>query len=129
MAALNQAMLIPSGPAGHHLFFVISGPAPVAGYGASTQVILASICSVPNNVPYHTACVLQVGQHPFIQHPSYVSYRHLRIETEAHVDNMIATNVWIPQPACSNALLQQIVSQVCASRLTPREFKQLFNCP
>lgn len=129
MTALRQALLVPSGNTGHHLFFVITDPQVIGGYGNAPQVVMVCICTVDESLPYDEACVLQPGQHPFIQHPSYLAYRHMRVDSASHVDRMIATNVWIPQTDCTVAVLQQIRAGVCASRLTRREFKQLFNCP
>lgn len=129
MSALQQAMLVPSGNSGHHLFITIAGPSVIAGYGAAPHVVMVCLCTVPDGVPYDTACVLQPGQHQFVQRPSYLAYRHMRIDPVTHVDQMIAKNVWIPQASCTEAVLQQVIAGVCVSKLTPREFKRLFNCP
>jgi len=129
MAAIRQAFLVPSGPAGNHLFFVISGPSVLDGYGSSPHVITACICTLDVDIPHDAACILQPGDHPFIQHPSYVSYRHMRVDPVAHVDQMLVKNLWQAHIDCAATLHQRITAGVCASRLSPREFKRLFNCP
>lgn len=99
------------------------------GYGGHEQAITACICTVPDGVPYDTACVLLPGEHSFIQRPSYVSYRHMRVDAIEHIEKMLSTSVWIGQPPCSDDVLTKIIGGVCHSRLTPREFKRLFGCP
>jgi hypothetical protein len=30
---------------------------------------------------------LKPGDHPFIEHDSYVAYRHIRLDPQAHIEN------------------------------------------
>ncbi len=128
MASTGQTALIPSGPDGSHLFFLILGPAQLVGYGSTPQIILVSLCSVHDGVPYDPACVLEAGDHPFIQRKSYIAYRHMRVDSEAHVDAMLEKGVWQSHVDCTPSVMQQIIGNVCASKLAPREFKRLFGC-
>lgn len=129
MAVLGESFLVESGPSGRHLFFVISGPSQIQGYGEALHVVTVCVCSIPESIPYDNACLVHPGEHPFIQHDSYVAYRHMRIDPTAHVDRMVEQRVWVPHEACPDALRRRIAGGICASRLTPREFKRLFDCP
>ena len=122
-------MLVPSGPSGLHLFVLILGPVLVPSYGSAPQVVMVSATSIRNGVPHDPACELQPGDHAFIQHPSFIAYRYLRIDGSVHVEQMVNQAVWMPHEPCSEALLQRIVTGVCRSRLAPREFKKMFGCP
>ena len=127
-AAPGQTLLVPSGP-GLHLFFLILGPVVLTDYGTSPQLAMASATTLRDGIPHDPACVLEPGDHPFIQHRSYLAYRYLRLDTSQHVENMVGSAVWRPHEPCSAKLLRRVVSGVCQSRLTPREYKRIFQCP
>ena len=126
-AAAGQTLLVPSGP-GLHLFFVILGPVVLAEYGLSPQLAMVSATTLRDGIPHDPACVLQPGEHAFIQHRSYVAYRYMRIDASRHVEKMVGAAIWKPHDACSPELLQRIVAGVCRSRLTPREYQRIFRC-
>ena len=112
-----------------HLFVVLLGPTILADYGQAPQILAASVCSIKVGLPHDTACVLQPGDHAFVQHPSFVSYRHMCVEPEQHVLKMVEQNVWPQNQPCSPQLVQQLIAGVCASKLTPRIYKGFFGCP
>ena len=124
----GQTFLVPSGPTGLHLFVLVLGPVVLPDYGSSPQVAMVSATTIRSGVPHDNACELQPGEHPFIQHRSFIAYRYLRIDSGAHVADMVDKAVWWPREPCSQELLQRIIDGVCQSRLAPREFKQLFGC-
>jgi len=102
---------MPSGPTGEHLFIIMAGPSPLENYGSVNQFISVSVTSVYPGVPFDEACVLQPGEHSFIKHQSYVAYRHARVDTQQHLEKMVADSVWNPQEPCSVALFQKIISR------------------
>ncbi len=89
---------------------------------------MVSATTLRDGVPHDPACVLEAGDHPFIQHRSYLAYRHMRIDSSAHVETMVNRAVWKPHDPCAGELLHRILVGVCQSRLTPREYKNLFLC-
>lgn len=127
-AVPGQTLLIPSGP-GLHLFFLILGPVVLADYGPSPQLAMASATTLRDGIPHDPACVLEAGEHPFVQHRSYVAYRYMRLDTSQHVEKMVSSAVWKTHETCSADLLRRIVAGVCQSRLTPREYKRIFVHP
>lgn len=79
-AAPGQTLLVPSGP-GLHLFFLILGPVTLADYGRVPQVALVGATTLRDGIPHDTACVLEAGEHAFIQHRSYLAYRYMRLDS------------------------------------------------
>lgn len=114
---------MPSGPTGDHLFVILAGPTPLQNYGAIDQFISVSLTSIYPGVPFDVACVLQPGDHPFIKHPSYVSYRHARIDPSHHVEKMVRDGIWKPQASCSPAIFEKIKQGAGLSKLIAREIK------
>lgn len=123
----GACLLVPSGPGNKsHLFTIVLGPEQWVGYGGNDQVVMVSITTVKPDFPHDTACVIQAGEHPFIEHESYVYYREARIDSAAHVDNMIATMGWHPKEPCSPALRNRIMQGMMISKRVPRHIKLLF---
>jgi hypothetical protein len=112
-----------------HLFVVLLGPTLLESYGPSPQLLMASVCSIRADLPHDTACLIREGEHAFVGHASYVSYRHMCVEATSHVQQMVDGAIWPEQPAFSAELLQRAGDGVCASKLTPRFLKVLFGCP
>jgi hypothetical protein len=125
----GHTLLVPSGSVGLHLFILILGPVVLPSYGGQAQLAMVSMTTLRPGIPHDPACVLQPGDHPFIRHPSYVAYRHLRLDQSLHVETMIDRAVWTLSDACTPELLARITAGVCTSKLTAREFKRLFRCP
>lgn len=69
--------------------------------------------------------MLQVGDHPFIEHESYVDYRLMRIEPATHVEARVKDGVFIAREPCSSELMRRIVAGALQSRKIPREYKKL----
>lgn len=75
---------------------------PETGPTGHLFVILTETCAAGNNlvVPvntirgvYDNACVLGVGDHPFINTPSYVAYRHLDILLADDIKSKVRSGV------------------------------------
>lgn len=126
-AVAGQTLLVPSGP-GLHLFFLILGPVVLADYGPAPQLAMVGATTLRQGIPHDPACLLAPGEHPFIQHHSYVAYRYLRLDAGQHVQVMVDSAVWKPHTPCTAELLARIVAGVCQSRLTPREYQRIFRC-
>lgn len=63
----------PTPPDNYHLFVILTNPVPPAG-----QVLMVPICTVRKN--HDGTCILQPGDHVFIQHESYVAYAKCRVD-------------------------------------------------
>lgn len=107
MLSPGQTIWIPSGPAHdpqrEHLHFVTARTV-----GPPAQIMLASLCSVVHGVSYDDATVLLVGDHPRIQRPSYINYRHTRIEREDTLERGLDLGQFRASEDCSGEILQRI---------------------
>jgi len=116
--------LVPSGPGAKlHLFAVLIDPVVVEGYGKNQHVLMVSFCSIRPGLIYEDCCLLDVGDHPFVEHPSYVDYRLARLEQTSHVEARVKEGVFLPKEPCSPELLRRVVAGALKSRRIPREFK------
>lgn len=114
MLAPGEAIWIPSGPVHdpqrEHLQFVAARSA-----GPPAQVMLVSLCSIRDSGGYDESTILLVGDHPCVRQPSYVNYRHTRIEGEDTVLRGIETGRFRLAERCSVEILQRICSGLDAS--------------
>ena len=108
-----------------HLFAVAVGPEKFDGHGTKPHVIMVSVTSVKPDFPHDPACVIRAGEHPFIKRDSYVYYREPRIESVAHVQNMVDSASWMSQAPCSAELLERIRAGLLNSTRVPRHIKAL----
>lgn len=121
----GKSILIPSGPKNgqHHLFSLLINPQNIQGYGPEPQVFLACVCSIYPDTPFDDACILRVGDHPFIRHDSYIDYRNSRIEPAQKIEANVASGLFIPHEDCSIRLMRRIIASAETSRRISREMK------
>lgn len=123
----GDTLLMPSGPEGDHLFVVLCDPQPFPGYGPNHCVVLVGLSSVREGVPHDDACVLPGGCHPFVRHPSFMNYRHARVERVEHLYNGVAGGVFVRKDPFSAEWLERMRRGVLASRFVRRELRD-FRC-
>lgn len=123
----GNTLLIPSGPqVGHkHLFALMLDPTVVDGYGTKPIVLLACVTSVVNGTPTEDSCLLGKGEHPFIDHDSFVDYRFTRVEQAQFIQERINEGVFIEKDACSHELIKKIILGALKSRRISREHKRI----
>lgn len=124
----GECLLIPSGPGNYqHLFTILVNPCILPNRGSKSQVLSVGVSSIPirANIPYDNACIIKPGEHPFIQHDSYVRYRDARIDTVEHIENRVHEGVFSVKPPCSAELLKRIITGASTSRYASREVKLL----
>ena len=125
-----DTLLIPSGPNGvKHIFFVISAPLVIHGYGTSPQVLLANATSIKDDDLHDRACELSPGCHPFIKQASYVAYRFLRIDPLAHVSSMVDSGSWTKNVNCDPLVMAKIRNGLCLSKRAARDIQFALDCP
>jgi hypothetical protein len=98
MVAAGDAIFIPSGPQGNHLFIILNDPKPLPGYGVADQCVLVNLSTIDPLMPYDSTHVLQPGAHPFITNPSYVYYRGARVDRASHLVDCINKGTFIIRP-------------------------------
>lgn len=110
----KATLLITSGPSHDlsrkHLFVVLNDPP-----GAPHQVVLVGICSI-GTAPYDNTLTLDVGDHEFIRHPSYVDYRNTRLEFVSVIERRLAEGQFVSKLPVSDELFDRIVSGLRKSK-------------
>lgn len=122
----GTTLLIPSGPnGGQHLFALMIDPVKVEGYGDRACVLLASITSIHAGVPYDDSCVLGPGDHPFLQHESYVLYSKARLDPVEHLEARVQEGIFTEKEACTPELIKKIIQGALKTRRIPLDYKRL----
>lgn len=100
-------LLIPSGST-DHLFFICNNP--VFYPKAATECILTvNISSVKPDIDYDSTCILHVGDHPFVNHPSFVFYNKARIMGAVTVSQSVASGDFRTHVPCGDQAFQRIL--------------------
>jgi hypothetical protein len=116
--AAGTTILIPTG-AKSHLFVAVYDPQSVSGV---QKVLLVPFGTV---IPKcDQACLVDIGEHPFIDRPSFMNYHHSRNELLSHVIQCLTTGGYQQgYPAVSNGLLVRIQAGYSATNRVPRHVK------
>lgn len=103
----RATVLVASGPADDpnkkHLFVLLTH-----GLGEDEQVLIVSVCSVVANVHHDDACVLKVGDHPFIKHDSYVSYDRPQFVERSKIAQAVTDKKFVAMTPVSVELYNRI---------------------
>lgn len=121
----RATLLIPSGPADDidrkHLFVAMTDPS-----GRAREVLLASVSSVVAGRFVDNACLLAPGDHPFIQHDSFVNYRFLRMEPEAALLRGVADGLLVPKGPLAVEVYSRVVGGLTVSPHVAPKFLAFF---
>lgn len=110
-------LLMLSGPT-DHLHIVMSDPVyyPESGHESILVVNITSIRGA-----HDETCVLLAGSHPFVRHPSYVSYRHAAILSSTRVSGGMAKGEIRSHESVSDELFERALAGFDVSRhVTPK---------
>lgn len=125
MVAQAGTLLIPSGPANNadrkHLHIVCTDPC------ARGLQLVVSITTWTNSLCDST-CILDVGDHDFIRHQSWIMYRKARLEEAVTLDNGVEQGIFIPRQPMRGEVFDRVAAGICASQHTPRKIKHYFGC-
>ncbi|MDD1609173.1 MAG: hypothetical protein LUO95_00800 [Methylococcaceae bacterium] len=101
-------ILIPTGPV-EHLHFICSDP--VYHYPISDKkiVLLVNISSVKDGTDYDKTCILNLGDHPFIKHESYVYYKSAGGFSSDNISQRIAQGDYRIHDPCSDNTFNRIL--------------------
>ena len=113
---------MPSGDT-HHLFVILNAPADFQTYPPQSCVLVSF--STIHHGPYDATRVVQAGAHPFLHAPSFVAYRHARMERSAVLAQRADAGMYIPREPVTEALRQDLIAGLYASPHTPRYLKKL----
>ena len=119
------AILIPTGPT-DHLHIICCDPIfyPVINKDC---ILLVNISSVDEDMYYDNTCILNIGDHPFIKHPSYVFYKKAVIYgVESICRNVDEGNFFIHHPT-NEAVYQRIIAGFEASSEVRGKIKRFYD--
>ncbi len=121
-------LLVPSGPENdpdrRHLFVLLTDPADV-GDGVKA-VLMVSLSSIKQGLPYDPTCLLYPGDHPFVKRESYVVYRKARIEEVDKLLRGVKDGKLIPQEPMDSAIFARICKGLEESSLTPPKILRFY---
>lgn len=118
----GDALFIPSGPKGDHLFMITHGPKKLNNYGDNDQFLLVPICTVIPGVNHEL--ILPVGCHPFVKHESYADFRYAQIRSDTELSN---NHMFRPHPnRIDESILAMIIQMLPRSTRLPRFVKKDF---
>lgn len=81
-------------------------------------VVTVCFCSIKPGAPYDATCVLQVGDHPFVRHPTYVDYRSATIRPVERLEMGVANGELHTHDPVTEALFARIRQGLTASPST-----------
>lgn len=99
-----------------HLWIVLSDPS----YN-SEQVVIVNITSWRDEGEElnDSSCIVNDGEHPFIEHKSYIIYSQARITTVGSLQSAFDSGVLHMHENCSDEFLSKVLEGAANSRFTP----------
>ena len=119
----GSTVLIPSA-GGDHLHVVISDPSKYEGHDG-IRCLLVGISTANDDTPYDKTCLLEVGDHEFINRTSYVRYNNAKFLLVESIYNNVESGAFIPKAQVSQETLQKITEGFYQSDRTKRKYKKL----
>jgi hypothetical protein len=128
----RATLLIPSGPAHdlarNHLFVLLTNPVEqIIDDVKVKNTLLTSISSVPANSPFDSTCILNLGDHPFIRHDSYVFYAMSRIETTQSLIDGVDAGTFTHKEIMDESVAARICAGLTESPHTTRRILDFYN--
>jgi len=101
-------VLAPTGPC-NHLHVICNDPVfyPI---NDCYCILVVNISSIKHGVPHDDACILDVGDHIFIRHPSYVVYAEAVIWRVDNVSSKQATGEIVTHADMPDAVFERILA-------------------
>jgi hypothetical protein len=104
-----------------HLWIVISDPAKDNG-----RVLLVNFSSVKPGVPFDPACVLEVGDHPYITQETFVYYRSAQVQSNKDLERQVSSGkIRFPYDPVSPEILKRIREGATKSKFINRGHRKL----
>lgn len=107
----RAALLLPSGPAHDrdrlHLHIVLTDAVTVDPAQPDAHVVVVSVSSVVEGAPHDSTCYLEVGDHPFIRHRSYVFYAVATAYPIATLEQMVVSGeIEVREPVSEDVMVR-----------------------
>lgn len=99
-----------------HLWVILTEPE-----GDPSQVVMVNLTTQRSGSD--TTVVLNVGEHPFIQHPTAVNYFDARFTPAEPLQQGVDAGFFSDLQCCEPGVLKKIQQGLLASRFTPKRIK------
>ena len=114
----RATLLIPSGPPNDpdrkHLFICVTDPV-----GVERQTLIVPVSTLVTGLPHDPACRLFAGDHPFIRHDSFVSYRQAQVQAAARIERGVKEGRLIAHDILDGAIFARVCLGLTESRFVP----------
>lgn len=110
--AIRRATLIYRDPVQEHLHIVMTDP-----HGPKSEILLAPVCTVRRSTSTaDKSCLLNVGDHEFINHESYIAYAICRIEEASIVENRVAIGLFVDKGMLDTVVFDRVTEGFYSSK-------------
>ena len=92
-----------------HLFAVMNDPCK------DGLCLVLMVTSVKLNRYHDATCLLTIGDHPFIRHPSWIAYRIAETPRAGHISNMVDKKLFVPKEGWTPAVFNRIAAGIYTS--------------
>ena len=124
MAHKKGTLLVPSGPNANpdqnHLHIVCND---TCALGLNLLVPVSTYYDGCDGT-----CELQLGDHEFIRHLSFVFYAKAKLFRAKQIDRGLEINFLVPQPDLIDDVFLKVEEGVCSSPDTPNQIRKYFGC-
>ncbi len=107
MISAGDAFLVPENRAGipSHFYVIVTSPLRNGG-----KVLLVNVTTWKDNtsVGLDDTCLLDIGDHPFIKHRSFIAYNCARVTPVSAIEEALRRGSLILKQPCSEQLLDRI---------------------
>ena len=132
MVTIGDCFLVPNtGPGDKsHLFVVVSSPTNEK----PARIFFVPVCTYKEDTEeeqyrHDKACILEVDEHEFLIHRSYIDYRHIRCESINSVIKHLDSTYFEKQACMDSDVLKDIIEGVNRSRRIPKYLLTDWNNP
>lgn len=123
IAQIGSTLVIPSGGR-DHLHIVCSDRMSFPGRAPGCCLVVNLSSTVPR---CDRTLVLNVGDHPFINHESFVFYSKAFVEEATALEDRVAIGIYRPHTTADRALIKRIVASMNASDFTSGDMLKASN--
>lgn len=105
-----------------HLFFILTDPCTDYETNQEQMLLLVNCSTAEGARRIDNTVILDLGDHPFIKHKSYINYDEARIESLDYLENGIKQKRFIKKEIADDELYYRILKGVTLSKKISRRY-------
>ena len=117
---VGDTLLLGLGGKGDHLWVVLAQVPNFPDY-LDRNLLVVNLTTKRDGCD--TSCIIQRGEHPFIEHDTVVYYGDMRLLNRSTIEQDLFEKKISRHQRCSLALMQRIIDGAFVSQMTKRKFK------